>query len=51
MTSQIIHILLLKFFFSSPGWAPQLVRASSGCAKVAGLIPGDGTYENQLINQ
>ena len=28
----------------------QLVRASSRCAKIEGLIPGQGTYKNQQMN-
>lgn len=32
-------------------WTPvaQLVRASSRCVKVAGSIPGQGTYKNQPV--
>ena len=33
-----------------PGWVAQLVGVSSQCAKVAGLIPGQGTYKIQPMN-
>ena len=32
---------------NGPGQVAQLVRASSGYAKVVSSIPGQGTYENQ----
>ena len=34
----------------SPAQAARLVRASSCCAEVAGLTPGQGTYKNQPMN-
>ena len=33
-----------------PGRVSQLVRASSWYTKVAGLIPGQGTYKNQPVS-
>ena len=33
-----------------PGQVAQLVRALSWYAKVAGSIPGQGTYKNQPMN-
>ena len=39
-----------KEFQSGPGWVAQLVRASSLCTKVVGLIPSQGTYKNQPMN-
>ena len=33
-----------------PGQVVQLVRASSQCAKVAGLISGQGVYKKQAMN-
>ena len=33
-----------------PGGVDQLVRALFLYAKIAGSIPGQGTYENQTIN-
>ena len=35
---------------TGPGHVAQLVRALSRYAKVLGLIPGQGTYENQPMN-
>ena len=35
---------------SHPGWVAELVGALSQCTKVVGLIPGQGTYENQPMN-
>ena len=34
----------------SPGQVAQLFRALSGNAQIAGLIPGQGTYGNQLMD-
>ena len=34
----------------SPGQVARPVRASSPYAKIAGLIPGQGTYENQPVS-
>ena len=36
-------------YFANPGRVTQLV-ASSGCAKVVDLIPGQGTYKKQAMN-
>ena len=33
-----------------PGWVGQLIRALPQYAKVAGSIPGQGTYKNQPMN-
>ena len=35
---------------NGPGWVAQLLGALSQQAKVAGLIPGQGTYKNQPMN-
>ena len=40
----------LKIDNACPGWVAQSVRASSQYAKVAGSIPGQGTYESQPTN-
>ena len=34
----------------NPGWVAQLGRALSQYIKVAGLIPGQGTYKNQPMS-
>ena len=41
---------MVKEGSSRLGWAAQLVRVLHGYAKVAGLIPHQGTYENQPMN-
>ena len=41
----------LKYKVISPGWAFQLVRASSQYAKIALLIPGRGTDKDQQMNK
>ena len=38
---------IIKPLHQDPGQAAQLVKASSQCTKVAGLIPSQGTYKNQ----
>ena len=39
-----------KKFMEHPGWEAQLVRASCGCTKVMGLVPGQDTYRKQPMN-
>ena len=34
----------------SPDWVAQLVRVSSEYAKVAGSLPGQGTYKKESVN-
>ena len=39
-----------EYTHTGPGWVvAQLVRASAPYAKVAGLIPGQGTYKKQSM--
>ena len=40
----------INTYWLGPGQVAQLVRALSGYAKVAGSIPGQGTYKNQPMN-
>ena len=39
----------VKEILSCPGWVAQLVTMLSGYAKIAGLMPGQGTYKKQQI--
>ena len=39
-----------KVLYSCSCWPAQLVRAMSCYSKVAGLIPGQGTYKNQPMS-
>ena len=41
---------LIKTCDSGPGQVAQLVKASSPNSKVAGSIPGQGTYKEQPLN-
>ena len=45
-----VTILLIKYSFGGPGPVAQLVTALSLYAKVVGSVPGQGTYNNQLMN-
>ena len=46
-----IKMAITKKWKIGPGQIVQLVRASSQYTKVAGLIPGQSTSENQPMNE
>ena len=48
--SLIIRRVQIKIAMRGPGQVAQLVRALSRYIKVAGSIPGQGTYKKQPVN-
>ena len=50
MDTICFHLEAIKNKETGPGQVAQLVRATSWYAKVAGSIPGQGTYKNQPTN-
>lgn len=46
MVIVIVYLLLLQMTVWSPGWVAELVRVLSKDAKMASLVPCQGTYKN-----
>ena len=50
VSSLVRNINCLKRNRVGPGWTAQLVTVSNLYTKVAGLMPSQGTYEDQPMN-